>query len=678
MIPPLPTGLLAAALLFWGWRTQFLALALPLALLLELAPWVRWRWALNDRELARVIDLTALLWLGTLAYLFSRYLNQPPLALHLYRLASWLPLLLFPPLAIQRYSTAGAFRFGHLFYSLRRSTSALARRPLTLDLLYFIACLLAAAVPLDPGYLWGAGMLLAWLLIAARPRRQPLTLTLTLALAAGAAAYPLSSGLHRLQLGLEEELVALFEDWFLDVDPYRSSTALGDIGVLKISGRVVLRLRPLTPADRGPWLLRAASYNSYFDAVWRARETRFTRIASEGDGQQWPLAVAPPANDASRSMAIALDLRQGAGMLPLPLGAYRLERLPVGDLQTNGLGAIKAENGPGLVNYRVWTHPAAQRDAPPTEQDLALPRPEQPTLERLAAELGLKGQPSAVAVAKVRHFLHGQFRYSLELPAPAEGMSALETFLLQARAGHCEYFATAATLLLRAAGVPARYASGLAVSEYSALEDAYVARRRHAHAWTLVYVDGRWQDFDATPPDWTSLEEERASGWQRLGDLWDWLGHHFSRWRWREATADATDDAWLWGLLAGLALILLWRLLRRQRVRPARKTELRLMTRPGALSPFYRVLDALAARCGVRPSGEALEAWLHRIGAWDTPGLAEMARWHQRWRFDPAGLSAEEQQRLAAAVTAWLEAEGQVEKQARSQFAGRNLPWRTR
>ena len=98
----LPPGLLAAALLFWGWRTGLWPLALPLALVLELAPRVRWRWALADRELARVIDLSTLLWVGALILLFTRYLNQPPLATHLYTLASWFPLLLFPPLAIQR------------------------------------------------------------------------------------------------------------------------------------------------------------------------------------------------------------------------------------------------------------------------------------------------------------------------------------------------------------------------------------------------------------------------------------------------------------------------------------------------------------------------------------------------------------------------------------------------
>ncbi len=647
-----PPGLLAATLLFWGWRIGLWPLALPMALVLELAPRVGWRWALEDRELARAIDLSTLLWVGALILLFTRYLNQPPLATHLYTLVGWLPLLLFPPLALQRYSTAGAFRVGHLFHSLRRSDRELARQPLKLDTPYLIACLLAASVTPQANYLSGASPLLLWMLAATRPRRYRWPLTATLAIAVGLAAFPLGLGLHRLQLTLEDHFTEWFEGWFIEVDPYRSRTALGDIGELKQSGRVVLRLKA-APGDPGPWLLRDASYNSYFDGAWQARNTRFTRLDPAGDGREWILIARP--DGPSRRLAIALELRRGAGMLPLPAGAWRLERLAVGELQLNNLGALEAREGPGLVEYQVSHAPAAERDAPPAELDLAVPRREQATLQRLALELGLVGAAPATAVAKVRAFLLGQFRYSLDLSAPAEGLTALETFLLRTHAGHCEYFASAAVLLLRAAGVPARYATGFSVSEYSPLEGTYIARRRHAHAWALVWLDGRWQDFDATPPDWTGFEDAQMPWWQGLGDLWSWLNHRFSRWRWREATADDGDNRGWWGLAGLLAAILSWRLLRRRRIcRPPLGLKGSGPDRPGATSPFYRVMDTLATRVGARPPGEPLETWLRRIGAWNAPDLVEMARWHQRWRFDPAGLGKEEQQRLAESVAVWL------------------------
>ena len=648
----LPPGLLAVALLFWGWRTGLWLPALPMTLLLELAPRVIWRWALDDNTLARVIDLSALLWVGALIILFTRYLNQPPLATQLYTLLSWIPLLLFLPLAIQRYSTAGAFRVGHLFYSLRRSRSGLAQQALRLDAPYFVSCLLAAGVTTQPGFLPGIGLLLAWLLLAARPRRYRWPLALTLAVVAGLTAWPLSAGLHRFQLAMEDTFTEWFEDWFIAVDPYRARTALGDIGELKLSGRIVLRLKP-APGDSGPWLLRDAAYNSYFDGVWQAKNTRFTDLKPTGDSREWPLSTTPAGQ--SRRLAISLELRRGAGMLPALPGAWRLDRLPVGMVQISSLGAIKASEGPGLVDYGVEYDLSADRDSPPAELDLALPRREQATLQRLAAELGLINQPPVVTAARIHAFLLGQFRYSLDLPTPAAGQTALETFLLQTRAGHCEYFASAAALLLRTAGIPARYATGFSVSEYRALEGVYVARRRHAHAWTLIWQDGRWQDFDATPPDWTGFEDEQASWWQSVGDLWAWLNHQFSRWRWREATGDEGNHRWLWGVISGLTAVLLWRLLRRQRVR--QRSAIKPVANkvwPGAESPFYQILAALTTRAGSRPPGESLEHWLRRIGVWDAPEMKAMAGWHQRWRFDPNGLLAAEQHQLAETVAAWI------------------------
>jgi hypothetical protein len=451
---------------------------------------------------------------------------------------------------------------------------------------------------------------------------------------------------------MEDRFTEWFQDWLVDFDPYRSSTSLGDIGELKLSDRVVLRLQPMT-GDRGPWLLHAASYNSYFDGVWLAKGVHFTRLAPQSDGQEWQLHV--PSDGETRQINITLELRRGTGMLPLPANTWRLERLPVGELQLSSLGALKVSEGPGLIHYRVEYQPETLIGEDSGEFDLTLPRREQATLQRLADELGLTGQPPAVAVAKIRAFLLGQFRYSLDLPAPALGLTALETFLLKERAGHCEYFATAAVLLLRAAGIPARYATGFSVSEYSPLEGAYVARRRHAHAWALAWLDGHWQDFDATPPDWTSFEEERTPWYQGLGDLWDWLSHQFNRWRWRETTGEESDNRWLWGLAGLLAVILFWRLLRRQRMRrlPVKKPA-SVVIRPGAESPFYQVLDRITARAGPRPPGETLEHWLRRIGVWEIPGMAEMVGWHQRSRFDPDGLPLEEEQRLAEAVAVFL------------------------
>src|SRR5439155_1389676 len=86
---------------------------------------------------------------------------------------------------------------------------------------------------------------------------------------------------------------------------------------------------------------------------------------------------------------------------------------------------------------------------------------------------------------------------------------AVEELPRRGHSGHCEYFATATVLLLRAAGVPARYATGYSVQEWSRLERRYVVRARHAHSWALVWADGAWRDLDTTPPLWA--DEEAAA-----------------------------------------------------------------------------------------------------------------------------------------------------------------------
>jgi DNA-3-methyladenine glycosylase II len=63
-------------------------------------------------------------------------------------------------------------------------------------------------------------------------------------------------------------------------------------------------------------------------------------------------------------------------------------------------------------------------------------------------------------------------------------------------------------LLLRQAGIPARYVVGYSAQEFSALEKAFLVRNRHAHAWAVALVDGHWVTVDTTPATWAEQEAE--------------------------------------------------------------------------------------------------------------------------------------------------------------------------
>jgi hypothetical protein len=75
-------------------------------------------------------------------------------------------------------------------------------------------------------------------------------------------------------------------------------------------------------------------------------------------------------------------------------------------------------------------------------------------------------------------------------PLTGRDMPVVE-FLEDIKAGHCEYFASAGVLLLRSAGVPARYVTGFVCRERGAGRDHWISRRKDAHAWVEMFVAGK-------------------------------------------------------------------------------------------------------------------------------------------------------------------------------------------
>lgn len=80
------------------------------------------------------------------------------------------------------------------------------------------------------------------------------------------------------------------------------------------------------------------------------------------------------------------------------------------------------------------------------------------------------------------------------------GPDPLKAFLFETRTGHCEYFATAMVVLLRAGGLPARLAVGFRGGTYDERREHYRVLRSNAHAWVEVPFQGAgWVPFDPTP-----------------------------------------------------------------------------------------------------------------------------------------------------------------------------------
>lgn len=101
------------------------------------------------------------------------------------------------------------------------------------------------------------------------------------------------------------------------------------------------------------------------------------------------------------------------------------------------------------------------------------------------------------AVAIEKWFGDAGFTYDLSfIPERAEA----DYFMFDSRRGICTDFATASTLLLRAAGIPARYTEGFVLRE-DAMDSygRYVVTEEHAHAYSTAFIEGYgWLEIDGT------------------------------------------------------------------------------------------------------------------------------------------------------------------------------------
>ncbi|HEV2837599.1 MAG TPA: DUF3488 and transglutaminase-like domain-containing protein, partial [Pyrinomonadaceae bacterium] len=132
---------------------------------------------------------------------------------------------------------------------------------------------------------------------------------------------------------------------------------------------------------------------------------------------------------------------------------------------------------------------------------LQLPEDLDPRISSLATSIILHANASNRydAAKAIESYLQNEFGYTLEMRAG--GADPLADFLFNVKAGHCEYFATAMTVMLRTRGVAARMVNGFTAGEYNEAAGAFTVRNSNAHSWVEVYFPETrsWITFDPTP-----------------------------------------------------------------------------------------------------------------------------------------------------------------------------------
>jgi hypothetical protein len=144
------------------------------------------------------------------------------------------------------------------------------------------------------------------------------------------------------------------------------------------------------------------------------------------------------------------------------------------------------------VDYRA-REPLTARDR---EVFTALPADSNPRSRALAATFVTGGARGAEVIERAMDYLRSQpFAYTLT--PPPLGAQPVDEFLFDTREGFCEHYASALTVLLRAAGLPARVVLGYQGGELNSFGGYYIIRQSDAHAWTEVWLeDEGWVRVD--------------------------------------------------------------------------------------------------------------------------------------------------------------------------------------
>lgn len=113
-------------------------------------------------------------------------------------------------------------------------------------------------------------------------------------------------------------------------------------------------------------------------------------------------------------------------------------------------------------------------------------------------------------VAQIQNILWETCTYQKDnLESVPDGSNVIEDFFGRQRKGYCTHFASAGVMMLRMAGIPARYVTGYVIwpDDFKAdsASDGYMAdvTGYRGHAWVEVYnaSQGIWVPVDMTPAD---------------------------------------------------------------------------------------------------------------------------------------------------------------------------------
>jgi transglutaminase-like putative cysteine protease len=511
-------------------------------------------------------------------------------------------------------------------------------------------------------FLPGLVILSGWFLISTG--RGRLSLLLPVLAVAGLIGWSGRIGLEKIEDMLGQSSAPNSSNF----NPNYTSTLIGTAGTVQQSSDIIWRLRA-NEGNPPPRLLRRATYNFFLGNSWRNQRVvnadfKDLNIPMIGGVPYYQYPGDTPSQDPSKLPGFTL--RGSAALetpLPLPGDWAMMRDFELDAIEVNSFGTVRVFPRHPVIEGTVFWKGDGNPESPPLpHEDLQIPSTERKAIRETIEQLGItKDTTPREQLAIIRSFFLKNFRYTRKLSighssSRANGTTAIANFLTDTRAGHCEYFATAAVLMLREAGVPARYATGYGVIERDMKRGGHIIRGTHGHAWCRVWDagSGRWIDFDPTPPDWLAIIPPAQPWMQQFNDNLKRLREDFFLWRNRPGNRLGVSLT-MTGIglaLAGFVTRRLWR--SRRRLESAMR--LTGYTGPITRTPLHEIETSARKILGERPPGETFARWLDRLRTVLDDGAVfdEAIALHQRLRFDPAPPLAADQERLAK-LTARLE-----------------------
>jgi len=298
---------------------------------------------------------------------------------------------------------------------------------------------------------------------------------------------------------------------------------LGTFGEFKLDQTIIMRaeLEPMVP---GPYYWRGMILDEFNGTSWRNTLMRTRRTVGNIE-REFIVQPYSKSTVTQKIMLEPIDSHVIFGLehiISVTGDFYRLEQDPSSSLYVRRRGSKR-------IQYIVRSNPDISSEpsvslkdqdrylgVPVFLKDLIKPLTDK-ILKAEAAE-----QLSNLQKAKIIEiYLKKNYRYSLSVNPPRDHTSPILYFLFQSKTGFCEHYATAMTLMLRSAGIPARIVTGFTGGELNTYGGYLIVRQSNAHAWIEAFINGSWERFDPTPPIITQPPSTYTLYMDMLKLIWD-------------------------------------------------------------------------------------------------------------------------------------------------------------